>query len=658
MVCLVVLLLLVHQSSSGQVKQLCIIAPLSGGNRPIACELVTTEVVYSENYTLKIVPISSEVEFDTIVDFSSREFRSDQQEHGSLHGGDCSEVIGIVGDLDLKTANIVHTLASRANFSIKLVSAVAPSTFLPTTNLALPNLLHMNPLTHYVEALAAFLDHLNWTRIGLISDNTHYYEFAAELIQQNLLQNQRNITPFVRINEEENTTKTIQTFKECETDVVVILTSDEVACSLIQEARKLGFTWPKYALILFDVSFRSLLEACQDDGVILLTVLEESANHSVGCSFKERDNFLNSSIFLNSVLLAISADSKSLFNASLFGVNGTVKFREGKRLTNITIAQASNCRFREEIALYNSESQQLSIHGFFLAGDKPRGGVTTKHFRDAIQVSIIVFIFLISFAFITTVFTLYICFRKEPEIRATSVTVSLCMFLGSYILIVYLPLLVVEPTTDVHCNLLAWLSLCGIPFVLILATLFAKILRVYFILSDPFSFKEKLFSDPFLFLYILLLISPSLVILLIWLISDPFTFYPLESPQKSILLVHNRCLSKYTIGWLAALIVYIFILSFALLYLALKTSKIRFQHFRDTKATNAFACLSSFITTLTLIYWYFFYEQDLSVTSVPTSDGFLYIGHGSIALLCQVLLFVPKVYPPLKRRLTQKTERM
>ena len=56
----------------------------------------------------------------------------------------------------------------------------------------------------------------------------------------------------------------------------------------------------------------------------------------------------------------------------------------------------------------------------------------------------LIFIFL--FFFVTIVLILYIYFRKEPEIRATSVTVSLCMFLGCYILISYFPLLVIDPT--------------------------------------------------------------------------------------------------------------------------------------------------------------------------------------------------------------------
>ena len=50
----------------------------------------------------------------------------------------CSEMIGVVGDLDSSAARIIHTLASRSNLNITLVAAVAPSTFLPVP---LPNVL-------------------------------------------------------------------------------------------------------------------------------------------------------------------------------------------------------------------------------------------------------------------------------------------------------------------------------------------------------------------------------------------------------------------------------------------------------------------------------------------------------------------------------------
>ena len=200
------LLLAVAFKSANPFKSPCIIAPWnnmmsSSGSNP-SCDIEWQE----KNGTLRIIATDSKREFDTVIDYVSRVLCNSTASHcGITTGGSCSEVIGVMGDLDLKTASIIHTLASRANLSITLVSAVAPSTFLPTTNLVLPNLLHMNPLTHYVEALAAFLDHLNWTRIGLISDNTDYYEFTAELIQQKLLENpERRIIPFEKMSESNN----------------------------------------------------------------------------------------------------------------------------------------------------------------------------------------------------------------------------------------------------------------------------------------------------------------------------------------------------------------------------------------------------------------------------------------------------------------------
>ncbi len=68
-----------------------------------------------KNGTLIIIPVDNMAEFDTVVDFVSIAFSRNQTEHGNITGGDCSEVIGVVGDLDLKTASIINTLASKAN---------------------------------------------------------------------------------------------------------------------------------------------------------------------------------------------------------------------------------------------------------------------------------------------------------------------------------------------------------------------------------------------------------------------------------------------------------------------------------------------------------------------------------------------------------------
>ena len=175
----------------------------------------------------------------------------------------------------------------------------------------------------------------------------------------------------------------------------------------------------------------------------------------------------------------------------------------------------------------------------------------------------------------------YVCFHKEPEIKATSVTVSLCMFLGCYLLLLFLPVLLIQSQPVSHlpypevftCTLLTWLSLLGLPLTLILATLLVKMLRVYLIFCTPHSYKRKLFSNPFLFLYIVLLTSPSFFFLLLWSATDTFINTVLEVHEKSRLLQFERCLSSNTLIWFGLQLVYIIILSVALVILAFKSSR-------------------------------------------------------------------------------------
>ena len=61
----------------------------------------------------------------------------------------------------------------------------------------------------------------------------------------------------------------------------------------------------------------------------------------------------------------------------------------------------------------------------------------------------------------------------------------------------------------------------------------------------------------------------------------------------------------------------------------------------------------TYIAILALIYWYFFRLKEPDTDTLLTTHGILYAGHGGIVILCQILLFVPKVYPPLKRKIIQ-----
>jgi hypothetical protein len=634
----------------------CILVPLRSHRLPAQCEITLNQEPNDfDAKTVKIVPVSNMDEYDIIINFVANGFK---QSRDDIDIGDdtCSEVIGVVGDVDSKTVRVVNTLSSRADLGVTLVSAVTSTTFLPTANLLPPNVLEMYPLRHYMDALITFFAQLDWTRIGLISDGTPYHQLAAEMLQQRL-----RFMPYVRIREGINRAKTIRTFEEYGTDVIVVSASGETACSLVQAATQNGFKWPQYAWIVLNIDTHLLPATCRSEGVIFLqdqNIGRFGNLHTTSCSNDDFiiKEFLKSSIFQASLLAILSPSHVHTSHSA--SLSEQVEFKEGKRLNTISIVQIRNTSL-EEITFYNSKLNV--IDNFSIAGEQPRGRALEIRFSDTIMLPAIfvVIVFLFVFAYITVILILYIIFRKEPEVKATSFSVSLCLFLACYTLVLFLPLQLssvqrtVSVFSDIHCNLLAWDGITGVPFALILSTLFVKMLRVYLIFFEPHSYKKKLFSDAFLLLYIVTLMLPVIIIHAGWSGFNPLIASRLQKQHKSFLLVHVRCVGPNTIYWLGASIGYNFLLSTALVCLAVKTANIRFKHFRDTKATNAFTFLACFIAGMTLTYWYFFRLQGLSTKNLHTTSAVLYIGYTTLPVTCQTLLFAPKVYPPLKRRLAE-----
>ena len=632
----------------------------------VAIALPSSKYFWNNTITIeddiKFIEVSSQVGHKILVDFISG-------------GYPCSEVIGVVGDLDFSTASIIDTLASRPYLNTTLVASIAPSTFLPVTNLALSNVLDMNPLVHYIEALISFTDQLNWTRIGLISDDILYYQFAAELFNRQL---PHDVAPSIYMS---NASDTLQQIQEYDTRIIFASIKEASVCSLLEEARKMDLVWPTFAWILLDYESGFTSRArCSLEGVI---ILEQTLPNSNGentapicddsclrlvAAFKNLHSSLDiySKVLYDSVLAVLLADSiegMDIANVSFTGATGFVTFRNGQRVTTINVVQVINDT-ELVIASYDPEFMQLTTHIDILAsGTGPRGSRLVIHTESTTaEIVVIVIIFFFCFFFISAVLILFICFRKESEIKSTSFTVSLCMFLGCYLMLLQTPVVLVEtqPSSivmklflaDIVCNLITWLSILGLPAALILATLFVKLLRVYAIFAKPHSYKKKFFTDYALLLYIIIIVSPNVLILLIWTSSDPLINLEEEFPRKEGLLILEICESNNIFVWLALLVLYMISLIIAVIIIAFKTSKIRFKHLKDTKATNAFAFIAIFIIMDTTFYFVFYSILGVSINNNNSIYVTTYTGHILFAMLCQAVLFVPKVIPPFQRWLT------
>ena len=143
----------------------------------------------------------------------------------------------------------------------------------------------------------------------------------------------------------------------------------------------------------------------------------------------------------------------------------------------------------------------------------------------------------------------------------------------------------------------------------------------------------------------------AMVILILQAIINPLRLVlvqsfkqPYEEGELPYFEINQICVSKKGIIWVLLGIGRSFLLFFVVAILAIKTRKIRRENFKDTKKVNAYI---AYLLLLSLaIYPISFVSRSRTLISV-----LLVLSLGSIVVFCQLLLFVPKVVPPLLRAL-------
>ena len=660
----VVLSIFIGANSSPLNQCVLVAVPLSSCKDGYSISANISAANHQDN--MELIIFDSELKYESMILFLSHKL-SGYHFYGleCLTGNQCSNILGVVGDLDFTTSSIIHNLASRSNSSVtQVVSILSPNT-LPLEDLGYSNVVDMNPLSHYIDAITSLIDRLNWTYIGLMTDSTNYQLYAAELLLKKLhLIPEMTVSPYVRLGlSNEDYIRALQQIKQYQTKVIIMMASEETACTMWKYALQYNFIWPEYVWIAYNIQSSGCTSGVE--GVIFMNRkrinidfqsqewIKEVTCVSLNNTLFGESRYL--SLLYDSVLAVALAEQLNFTNATFPGISGQVLIREGKRLSNISIIHIQNYS-DYEIGYYDTASKELFILEDDLSNVAtiPRDKVFVVYSRITdLDVIFELIAFDVCIGIVTVTLILYAYFHNEPEVKATSVTLSMCMFLGCYMLLLFVPLLYIEAQQeftlllDVICMCLCWFSLLGLPFPLILTTLLFKMLRVYVIFLHPHSYKKKLCSDGALFMFVLLLSSPTILVLTAWTVFDYFSKQRLMLPHGQG--YYDKCTSNYTSIWLGLLLLNFFILLISVIVVAFKTSKIRYKHFRDAKATNIYAFLVSFITVMTIFYWFFFFNQEISISSVKGAVYTLYVGHISLAMSCQFTLFIPKLYPPVVR---------
>ena len=260
------------------------------------------------------------------------------------------------------------------------------------------------------------------------------------------------------------------------------------------------------------------------------------------------------------------------------------------------------------------------------------------------------------YLFTMIVLLLFIYYRNQPEIKATSVWLSLCIFLGCCLVISGAlnhfiasgEILLSQARRVMTCNIDTYFVSLGVD--LLITTLLAKVLRIWRIFTLH-GRTGKVWTDPSLLGFIGIVIAVKIVLLAIWTIVDPYT---LTDKKK---LVHEdgfgskfetvqQCESEYYYIWLVLVYGYSTVIGLVLIGASLKTRKIKQDNFKDTKKITIVVTSLIYMALVCGALWGILRLIGDSIASKLVIG----LAYCMVALLSEVFLFLPKILPALLRQ--------
>lgn len=527
-----------------------------------------------------------------------------------------------------------------------------------------------------INTLLSFMQFMEWSRIGIITELNDFFFFnTAEAVATAIEENSNLTVTVTRMIQIPNKAYKI----EHDLPKVLFLSlSPSILVTVLCSAYTQDLLWPKHVWMLHSYRLMNILtdtsSSCNIskalEGAILineqLTPVYSDSDFYNKYIKKLSDHSKQQSTTLHPNVYAYKAYDlvweTAMMSFSLGGqqiaIDRLVPHWQQK---NMNIIQIKGDNSESHIATYSANSGELSVHDRIFKDTAPSDELSFVVLGVPPAYTIIFSIFaVIVFIIETSVLILYICFRKEPEVKSTSFSVSLFMFFGCYLCNIYVPVTIYSQQPligppeieDSICQMRLWLSNFGI--FCIEATLLVKILRVYHIF---FRYKAtpigKKCSDIFLACYIVIILSPIMILYALQSSLENYGSILVQNSKQSHIEIERNCGPNKPV-WYILLIVYGYSLSTALAIAAIKTRKIRYKHFKDTRKVNTYLFCFTIITAMTIGCYLLLdrskaYKYYLSPTPIQ-------IGLSMVALLCQFLLFVPKVFPPFKRYITARCD--
>ena len=671
----------------------------------LAIEQINNRSDILPGYRLELVDIESEACGVSTINTGYVNFYRHLVQPNSL-------VVGVVGLFCSTVTAAISPVASHPGIEYIQVAGSTSPLFQNVT--AYPWLYHtISSATIFNRATLRLMDKFGWKRISSIHDDSGFFflttadDFVSRVNANSTLELITRIpTSLSHISD------AFANLRDAGARIVYASLTIPEAANLMCEAYKGGFLWPGYVYIFHERTFQELLEsetACDEgemtealEGIFLLQYRLRAEPHDTlvsGWTFEEYHNdylmrlaefatatgmelqdnsyatvlhdevwaialALNNSLETLKSLNVTLADyglgqsfvtdmiAQNMKNISFQGAGGYIEFDSNQEAgSSINIFQVQRGQ-PVLVGVYNLDEDNLTITDSNLLSTVPADQFEVVY--EVLPQWLTITIFCVcglAYIMTTVILVLFLYWRNEQEIKATSPYLSLVMFAGCYLLYtaiifetVHRSFIIKFNAFTAMCNFDVWLEFIGLN--LIFGTLFMRLLRVYH-LFRVFRKTSKLWSDQFLFLGVMLICSGEVFILLLWtaihtiLLETSETYVPNAQPPHYS--ASATCSSKNLGVWLALAYSYTGLIILFVMFLAIQTRHIKRQHFKDTKKVNIFIFITvAVLATCLPLQHVFDYTQLKSLIGGQMAVTIAYL---SVGVLCQLLMFVPKIFP-------------
>ena len=669
----------------------------------IAVERINQEPTILPGYQLQLVEIDSGACTDNALKMT------DAVLNFYNHLTADNTALGVLGLFCTPLTQLISPLAGREEIGLLQISA-SPSPLLrenlqdyPLLHFALPS------AAAYYNTMLRMMEAFDWSRVYIIAGTPGTYYFHTAESFYRAIASEDNFTARFSY----NNPMTLRDLRRSGFRIVFASVDAQQAATLICQAHKEGLTSPLFAWVFYEHSLEDLLAfANQTCGVQTMTsalngsfflqfplaqsdpqvtIVSGQTYQEYYSEYLDRLNSASTTqlqpnlyanvlhdqvwafaLALNGSLATLDEENSSLTEQP--GVSSKTRITDViyNAITTVSFEGASN-QFNNTapIALLRARSDGLpALVGHY---NPMSGALNISTDADTVAMDevlrryslndpliTVLFLVLIGGATIltTVVLILFIYYRNEPEIKATSPKLSLLMFLGCYLIYYAVAgntmlssvAITGDPPFDFLsgiCSSVTWCNHMGNTF--IFGTLLARLLRIYHIFNH-FGKIGKLCSDGILFLVVFALVGLIVLSLSLQTTVSPLHFVllqtfeqPFEDGEFPYFEINQVCVSEDIIFDLLPAFEYVLLL-LIIAILAIKTRKIRRKNFKDTKKINAY------IAYLYLLIFLVYPIYLLVAPSSPTVRSAIFtLTVSSVAVLCQLLLFVTKVVPPFLR---------